>query len=139
MCNEYNGWINRETWLAALWLDSDGLYDEGRDLRAGAIARASKAVSDGWVDDLARHARSCWVTDFTYYLEDTYSYNSDLWDIPYHIASGMLGDLLNTAFGRIDWRAIAEHVIDGLIIDDDNWLSPCDDDDDDDIDDGALS
>ena len=28
MCQEYNGWTNRETWATALWIDNErGLYD----------------------------------------------------------------------------------------------------------------
>jgi len=38
MCEEYNGWSNRETWAAALWLNNDsGLYEISQDYAKSAL------------------------------------------------------------------------------------------------------
>ena len=38
MCEEYNGWTNRETWAVALWLNNDGgLYDMSQDYAKSAL------------------------------------------------------------------------------------------------------
>ena len=39
MCDEYNGWKNRETWALNLWLSNDeGLYDEVTERVRDALA-----------------------------------------------------------------------------------------------------
>jgi len=38
MCEEYNGWTNRETWAVALWLNNNvGLYEISQDYAKNAL------------------------------------------------------------------------------------------------------
>jgi hypothetical protein len=38
MCEQYEGWTNRETWACALWINNDqGLYEQVRELAQHAV------------------------------------------------------------------------------------------------------
>jgi len=38
MCQEYNGWTNRETWATNLWIDNDrGLYERVQEITEEAM------------------------------------------------------------------------------------------------------
>ncbi len=83
--NSYNGWSNRETWLANLWLDND--QSQGHFLKvAGEVS----------------------VSDLAEALEDYYT--STLPELP----SGLYADLLAGAVARIDWREIAKRMADDI-------------------------
>jgi len=81
----YNGWTNRETWLANLWLDND--QSQGYFLKAAA--------------ELS-------VSDLAAALEDYYT--STLPELP----SGLYADLLAGAVARINWREIAQKFSDDI-------------------------
>lgn len=87
MCEEYKGWINRETWAVALHLSNDeGLYNYCTDLMAGP----------------ATFGRKC--EDLREFVEDQveavfYDHkNADGW------ARMMASDV--GSFYRVDWRAV---------------------------------
>lgn len=51
--DEYQGWTNRETWAAALWINNDqGLQEEAMEL--AARDRGAERLEQ-WVDDLGGH------------------------------------------------------------------------------------
>src|SRR5690554_5140668 len=59
MCDEYNGWKNRETWAAALYLGNDqGLHELVLDMAhaslADAVADAPEAAEPEYVTIRAR-------------------------------------------------------------------------------------
>lgn len=81
----YNGWSNRETWLASLWLTNDeSLYSQ---LRAAKCLDERDAIQAEWLAERV-------YEQLDWYLEDEDAY---LWV-----------DMLRTAFNRVDWCEVIE-------------------------------
>lgn len=75
----YNGWSNYETWLVGLWLNNDqASYNALVALKAEDRSAYSKAES---LEELVREL---------YEFEPV----------------GIVADLVNSAFGRVDWVEI---------------------------------
>ena len=79
---QYNGWSNRETWLANIWLDAG-------EVENGAFIRLATELS---------------VSELADSLEEYYA--SVLPELP----SGLYADLLAGAVERINWREIAKKL-----------------------------
>ena len=80
----YNGWSNRETWLASLWLTND----------ESSYALLKDAIASGDSD----FARADWLERRL--REQLAEEGGD---------ASMWCDLLNTAFHRIDWVEVIEN------------------------------
>jgi len=80
----YNGWTNYETWAVKLWIDNEQYQQELWLERAQAC--------DGDVSDLADELRD--------YHEE---------QMPE--CTGVYGDLMAAAIGSVNWREIAENLI----------------------------
>jgi hypothetical protein len=96
MCEEYNGWTNRETWATVLHLNNEqGLYETVRDW----------AVSN-WEEDESEA-----VTVLSESIEDfvTELVESD-WDGVKFMRSD-IGSLY-----RVNWREIAESFISEMLV-----------------------
>lgn len=78
----YNGWANYETWLVNLWLTND---------MGGCDA----------VETMSREAKDKYAL-----AHDIKDYVGD--DMP-ELGVNMWADLLNAAFGEVDWYELAEH------------------------------
>ncbi len=75
----YNGWSNYETWLVALWLNNDqASYNALEELKAEDESDYRKAES---LEELVREL---------YEFEPV----------------GIVADLVNSAFGRVNWVEI---------------------------------
>jgi hypothetical protein len=77
----YNGWSNYETWLVALWLNSEqASYNYLEALKAGPWSAYRKAER---LEELTREL---------YEFEPT----------------GLVADLVNSAFARVNWVEIVQ-------------------------------
>lgn len=80
--NTYNGWTTRETWLVNLWLGGEECYYY-------ELQRIMSGFDEAWeqAEEIEQYVRLI-VADL---------------DKP-----GLIGDLLNTSLGRVDWLEIVE-------------------------------
>lgn len=79
--NGYNGWTNYETWVVALWLNNDqASYNALEAIKAGNESEYRKGES---LEELVR---------------ELYEYEP----------VGIVADLVNSAFGRVDWMEIIQ-------------------------------
>jgi hypothetical protein len=85
VATEYNGWSNRETWLANLWLNND----------MSSYMLLRQAVS---LEDSSLYERSQWLKDMLEEQLDDEIETPCLWR-----------DLLQHAFRQVDWREIVEN------------------------------
>lgn len=92
MDTRYNGWRNYETWNAKLWIDND----QGEQEYWNEQADDCLSDADGDKDDAAQVLAQR--------LEEYHDGNAPE-------VHGMYADLLNSAMGAIDWREIADSMI----------------------------
>jgi len=80
----YNGWSNRETWLASLWLNNDpanySMLTEATELDASNFEKAE------WLES---------------------QLTVDMYDLG--IEASLWSDLISTAFARVNWCEVIEN------------------------------
>jgi len=99
MCDTYNGWVNRETWATALYLDND----EGMQSEVIAIAKVSKD----------KYECGTLIKEF---LEEILDMENML-DAPVGVRKNLI--VMSTDIGsiyRVDWAAIGEsYMVDSKV------------------------
>ena len=104
MCEEYNGWKNRQTWLVNLWLNNEpssqqALYDIANDNDDG-LADGSPTPVHMRADTLMEY-----IMDRFYSVENFLTKDLDA------NLSGMFLDLINDGI----WMADLESIIEGAV------------------------
>ena len=110
MCEEYNGWTNRETWATKLHLDNDEWLNECAYEYAREEIAAEKATPYNLGETLKN-----WVEDELLTFEKITQANSDghwLWL--------MLTDI--GSLYRVNWQEIAQAYLDEIAIELQNAL-----------------
>ena len=97
----YNGWTNYETWNVALWWSESGMdgYWYGE---AESLLDAADEDADDYEDDVIRELADRMKDETTE-------------EMP--VVTGMWADLLMAAIGSVNWREIAEGVIEEVMAD----------------------
>ena len=88
---EYNGWFNYETWLVKLWIDNDQGSQSYWQEQAEEFYKVDADDCSGLADALKEHHEE--------YL------SSIMPD------SGFAADLMSAAMSEVNWREIAESLI----------------------------
>ena len=98
MADRYNGWSNYETWNLKLWIDNDqGLY--------GHWQEAAQTAFDDTDDDDDSATRKCEAAEaLAEQLESDTRENAPE-------ATGFYADMLGMDIGAVDYREIAESII----------------------------
>jgi len=107
MCEEYNGWKNRQTWLVNLWLNNEpssqqALYDIANDNDDG-LADGSPTPVHMRADTLMEY-----IMDRFHMVEEMKGFfEQDL--------SGMFLDLLSDAIWMADLESIVSGAVDNYV------------------------
>ncbi len=100
----YNGWANYETWLVKLWIDNDRgdqtyWYDQARE----NWRRSGPKYPNQFVDSKLGNARILLAEQLKSEFEEAQPEVTGFW-----------ADLINASLGKVDWREIAEILLDDL-------------------------
>ena len=110
MCEEYNGWKNRQTWLVNLWLNNEPSSQQALYDIANSLIFDAKELADG--SPVPVHMRA--DTLMEYIMDRFYSVENFLpkatEDLDANL-SGMFLDLLNDAI----WMADLESIVEGAV------------------------
>lgn len=108
---EYNGWTNYETWVVNLWMDNEeGTYDYWRE------------VAQEIHNDLEEPTNSMTKMDEAVYLladrlENDHRDRKDNILENNELTSSVWADLLGAALSEVNWKEIAEHLLENVEVD----------------------
>jgi hypothetical protein len=99
----YNGWTNKPTWAVKLWIDSD------QGLQQYWLDRAGQAVSDTLPGEEEREAPR-WK-EAEYLLAEFLKEWAEEKQPEAFVEATMWGDLAQWALAHVEWREIAESLL----------------------------
>jgi hypothetical protein len=106
---EYNGWTNYETWVVNLWMDNqEGDYDYWREIAEDVYHHEAEEQQHFTKMEDA----TCILADK---LKDHHEEAKD--EILEDITSSVWADLLGAALSEVNWREIAEHILENVEVD----------------------
>jgi HD superfamily phosphohydrolase YqeK len=101
---EYNGWTNYETWVVNLWIDNEeGTHDYWLEV-----------AEDIYNDEAEEQKHFTKIEDAACILAERLKndYEENLPEM-----AGVYGDLIGAALSEVNWREIAEHLLENVEVD----------------------
>jgi hypothetical protein len=101
---EYNGWTNYETWVVNLWIDNEeGTHDYWLEI-----------AEDIYNDEAEEQKHFTKIEDAACILAERLK-NDHEENLPE--MAGVYGDLIGAALSEVNWREIAEHLLENVEVD----------------------
>ena len=109
MDTKYNGWSNYQTWNCKLWIDNDQGSQEFVEDQARQFLEDNQECDDD--GNVIGHDKETASQQLATWLEEWHDeQRAEITGV-----SGVFADLLGHALGMIDWREIAENIIDDVV------------------------
>lgn len=105
---EYNGWTNYETWLVNLWMDNE----QGSQAYWREMAQECLDAETSEEDTADETTEAC--NEAARELAERIKGEHEDAQESQVTCVGLFADLLNAAMSEVDWRDIAQHLIDDL-------------------------
>jgi hypothetical protein len=103
--NSYNGWYNYETWAVNLWLDSEeGSQNYWREAAKESLQTVRAHRESGDVLTIDERA----MVNLAHRLKDEHEEALPSF-------TGFAADLLNAAMSEVNWREIAQHLVEAAM------------------------
>jgi len=111
MCDEYNGWTNRETWATMLHINNDQYFQET------AEEYAQKAAEDHAEDESA-DALYCLTETIQEWIESLLDFRAYREEFGSEMSDGLqsMRDDIGSLY-RVNWREIAESLLSDVKVD----------------------
>lgn len=101
--NEYNGWYNYETWVVNLWLDNEEGSQQYWSEQADEVLQSVRRSN--WTSEDIKEAAISRLEDV---LKE--QHEEALPEL-----TGFAADLLNAAMSEVNWREIAQHLVEAAM------------------------
>lgn len=99
----HNGWSNYETWCVALWIDNERFsYERWRSKARDYVRLAPKKFPAMFPETNPNEVATGWLAN---------RLRAEIEDGTPVLAAGVYGDLLSAALAEVDWREVAEHLV----------------------------
>ena len=104
----YNGWTNYETWVVNMWMDNnEGSYDYWREVAQEIHNNLEEPTNSLTKMDEAMYLLADRLKDYHEEIKDEILGNVKL-------TSSVWADLLGAALSEVNWREIAEHLLENV-------------------------
>jgi hypothetical protein len=108
---KYNGWTNYETWVVNLWMDNEeGTYDYWLEVAQEVSNDLETPTNSMTRMDEAIYILSDKLKDYHEEAKDEILERSGM-------EASVWADLLGSALCEVNWREIAEHLLENVEVD----------------------